>query len=111
GRVVWLRDIVTVVVEGDEPSKLRGVMVDVTARKRVEEERQEHVRFLESLDRVNRAIQGATDVDAMMRDVLDAVLAVLGCDRAWLVYPCDPDAPTWKAVMERTRPEFPGALQ
>jgi PAS domain S-box-containing protein len=36
GRTVWLRDLVTVVVEGDRATKLRGVMVDVTERKRAE---------------------------------------------------------------------------
>ncbi|MRG97767.1 sensor histidine kinase [Polyangium spumosum] len=39
GRVVWLRDIVTVVVEGNVPKRLRGVMVDVTASKQAEAER------------------------------------------------------------------------
>jgi PAS domain S-box-containing protein len=37
GRIVWLRDLVTVVVEGDRATRLRGVMVDVTERKRAEE--------------------------------------------------------------------------
>ena len=32
GRLVWLRDIVTVLVEEDRPVKLRGIMVDVTER-------------------------------------------------------------------------------
>ncbi|MEO2091664.1 MAG: PAS domain S-box protein, partial [Gemmataceae bacterium] len=111
GRVVWLRDIVTVAADTGERPRIRGVMVDVTAKKRAEEEWQVHVRFLESLDRVNRALQGATELEAMMRDVLDVVLALFGCDRAWLVYPCDADAAAWRAVMERTRPEYPGALQ
>lgn len=37
GRTVWLRDIVSVVVEGDVAVKLRGIMVDVTQRRRTEE--------------------------------------------------------------------------
>ncbi len=37
GRSVWLRDIVTVVVEGDRATKLRGVMIDITGRKQAEE--------------------------------------------------------------------------
>jgi len=36
GRVVWLRDLVTVVVEGGRVTRLRGVMVDITARKHAE---------------------------------------------------------------------------
>src|ERR1700737_3604257 len=37
GRVVWLRDLVTVVVEGDRVTRVRGVMVDLTKRKQAEE--------------------------------------------------------------------------
>jgi PAS domain S-box-containing protein len=37
GRAVWLRDLVTVQVEHDQPVTLRGVMLDVTARKHAEE--------------------------------------------------------------------------
>jgi PAS domain S-box-containing protein len=45
----------------------------------------------------------------MMRDVLDEVLSIFDCDRAFLVYPCDPDASSWQVPMERTKPEYPGA--
>ena len=87
-----------------------GVASDITSRKLAEAERQAHVWFLESMDRINRAMQGTNDVERMMSDVLDAVLDRFACDRAWLLYPCDPDAPSWRAVMEHTRPEYPGAF-
>ena len=38
GRVVWLRDLVAVEVENGRAVRLRGVMFDITERKRVEEE-------------------------------------------------------------------------
>ena len=79
-------------------------------RKRAEEERQAHLWFLESMDQVNRAIQGTNDLEQMMSDVLDAMLSIFNCDRAWLVYPCDPEAASWKVSMEHVRPEFPGAF-
>ena len=41
GRVVWLRDIVSVVVEQGVTTKLRGVMVDITEAKRAEEARRQ----------------------------------------------------------------------
>src|SRR5919109_912003 len=85
------------------------ILRDITERKRAEEERQAHLWFLESMDRVNRAIQGTNELEQMMGDVLDAVLAIFDCDRAWVSYPCDPDTASWRVVMERTRPEFPGA--
>src|SRR5216683_2802503 len=37
GSVVWLRDLVTVVVEGDRVTRVRGVMLDLTNRKQAEE--------------------------------------------------------------------------
>jgi GAF domain-containing protein/CheY-like chemotaxis protein len=76
-------------------------------RKRAEDDR---LWFLESMDRINRATQSTNDLERMMSHVLEAVLSIFGCDRAWLVYPCDPDAPSWKVPMEHTRPEFPGAF-
>ncbi len=73
-------------------------------------ERTPQERFLECLDRVNRAIVGASDLEHMMSDVLDVVLATFECDRAFLLFPCDPDAASWRVPMERTRPEYPGVL-
>ncbi|MEJ2748276.1 MAG: PAS domain S-box protein, partial [Anaerolineae bacterium] len=87
-----------------------SLILDITERKRAEEERQAHLWFLESLDRVNRSIQGANNLEQMMSDVLDVVLDIFGCDRAWLLYPCDPEAAIWRVPVERTRPEYPGAM-
>lgn len=38
GRIVWLRDLVTVVVKNDEPVLLRGIMVDITERIQLQEQ-------------------------------------------------------------------------
>jgi PAS domain S-box-containing protein len=79
-----------------------GTDIDIT-------EHHAHLWFLESMDRINRAMQGTNDLERMMSEVLDAVLEIFDSDRAWLLYPCDPNAPSWQAVMEHTRPQFPGA--
>jgi PAS domain S-box-containing protein len=43
GRILWLRDIVSVVVEDGQATKLRGIMVDITEHKRMEDQlRQAH---------------------------------------------------------------------
>jgi PAS domain S-box-containing protein len=94
----------------DDRSKAISFVLDLSERKRAEDERRAHLWFLESMDRINRAIQGSNDLERMMSEVLNAVLEVFACDRAWLLYPCDPDAPSWRAVMEHTRPQFPGAF-
>jgi PAS domain S-box-containing protein len=87
-----------------------GTLADITERKQAEEEHRNHLSFLESMDQVNRAIQGTNDLERMMSDVLEAVLSVFHCDRAWLVYPCDPNAASCNVPMEHVRPEFPGAF-
>ncbi len=81
---------------------------DISERRRAEEERLAHLKFLESLDRVNRAMQGTNDLEQMMSNVLDVVLSIFECDRVGLVYPCDPAATSWRVPMERIRPEYPG---
>jgi two-component system, cell cycle sensor histidine kinase and response regulator CckA len=49
GRTVWLRDIVSVVVENDKSVKLRGIMVDITTHKREEALRAGQSRILEMI--------------------------------------------------------------
>src|SRR5882672_3220400 len=69
------------------------------------EERLAHLHFLESLDRVNRAMQGSNDLEQMVSDVLDAMLSIFDCDRAGIAY-ADPDAPIARVLMLRTRHGF-----
>jgi len=82
---------------------------DIEDRKRAEEERQAQVWFLESMDRINRAMQGTNDLEQMTGDVVEAMLSIFDSERAFLYYPCDPNAPSFEVVMDRTRGEYPGA--
>ena len=106
GSVLWVRETARAML-----LKGRAVVLvvceDVTDAKRGEEERQARRWAMEGMDRVSRAIHGTNDLERMMSDVLDATLGIFDCDRAWLLYPCDPDAPSHSLVMERTRPECP----
>jgi PAS domain S-box-containing protein len=85
-----------------------NVLVDITERKKAAHERLANLKFFESMDRINRAILGADDPEKMMKDLLDEVLSIFDCDRAFLIYPCDPASPTWTVWMERSKPEYPG---
>ncbi|MCB0163745.1 MAG: PAS domain S-box protein [Anaerolineae bacterium] len=86
-----------------------GIQRDITERKQLEAERQAHLHFVESLDQINRAMQGTNDLEQMMSNVLDVILTIFDCDRAGLLFPCDPEAVSWRVPMEQTRPEYPGA--
>ena len=55
---------------------------DITERKRAEAEHGAHLWFLESLDRIHRAIQGANDLETMINAVLGEVRDIFQSDRA-----------------------------
>ena len=56
GSVVWLRDIVHVAVEGDVPTQLFGVMIDITERKETER------KLRENEERFRSLVQNASDL-------------------------------------------------
>jgi PAS domain S-box-containing protein len=102
------------VAERGSDGTVSGVLAigrDITERKQAEYERLIHLHFLASMDRVNRAIQEVNDIEQMMSDVLDVVLSIFECDRAYLLYPCDPEAKLWLIPMERTAAGCPGAKE
>src|SRR5215210_4045893 len=99
-----------VITAAGELEEFVGTAVDVTDEKRAEEERRSQLWFFESMDGINRAMQGARDLEQMMGVVLDVALTTFGCDRAWLIYPCDPEAASHRVRVERTRPEYVGAV-
>jgi signal transduction histidine kinase len=100
-----------VFTDSGELKEFVGTVVDVTERKCAEEEHRAQLWFLESMDGVDRAIQQASDLEQMIGNVLDVVLTTFRCDRAWLVHPCDPEIEFHRMLMERTRPEYPGASE
>jgi len=100
--------------ERDEKGTIVSILTitrDITELKRAERERISHLDFFKNMDRINRIIQGAENLEQMMSDVLDAVLSIFDCDRAYLLYPCDPDSPAWFCNMERNKLEFPGSFE
>ena len=72
GRIVWLRDLLTLVVESNRATRLRGVMVDITERKRADEE----------LDRLRQQLESH---NAYLREEVDSALnfgRIVGRSRA-----------------------------
>src|SRR5579862_8615290 len=77
----------------------------VTEGERPDAVRQDRLWFLESMDQLSRAMQDTEDLEQLSH-VLDAVLSIFGCDRAWLAYPFDADSRRWRTVAQRACPEF-----
>ncbi len=90
------------------------VIAGMLNRKKAEAALADSVKFLEGLDKVSDILQrtGANDdMVALNREMLQVLLNIFGSDRAWLLYPCDPEAKTCIVPMEVTRPEFKGAFE
>jgi PAS domain S-box-containing protein len=94
--------------ESDQIAGFVGMTYDLAERKQAELERQTNLKYFETMDSVNQVILGAGELDQLMSDVLDVVLHSLACDRAFLTYPCDPEAATWCVSKVRNKPEYPG---
>ena len=63
-----------------------------------------------TMARLTRQIEGHTGEQEMLDGILDVVLDVFDCDRAWLLH-MDAETPNgWRAVRNRTRPDWPGAF-
>jgi PAS domain S-box-containing protein len=69
------------------------------------------LRTLEVLEQISQISLASEDMEDVLRGVLDLVLEVFNADRAWFLFPCDPDAPFWGVPMESTRPEWPGLYE
>ncbi len=89
--------------------RMMGIVQDITDRKRAENERQAYIHFLESLERIDQAIHQADNMEQMLWDVVETMFLIFGCDRAWLLHPCNPEAPSFRVPVEFNRPGYPGA--
>lgn len=90
GEVRWFSERGRVMHDDlDRQARIDGVIFDVTDRKLAEEEYYNHIHFLETLERMDRAIHVAETTQEMERNILEAIRHAFGADRAWLLHPCD----------------------
>ena len=89
---------------------LQAIVRDITARKQSESALAANSRYFESLDKVSRVLAGSADLDGTLSETMNLLLEVFGVERAWLLYPCNPDAPHWRVPVEATHPDYPGAF-
>lgn len=73
---------------------------DITRKKQVEF--QSHC-----YDRINKIIINSEDMEKMLNDILDSMLDIFNCDRAWILFPCDPEAESYSLPFMRHRPDWP----
>lgn len=71
GHTVWIRDIVSVLIENGQATKLRGIMEDITTRKRAE-------RRLNLQHEVARVLASASGLEETISTILQPVCEALG---------------------------------
>jgi PAS domain S-box-containing protein len=97
GRTVWLRDIVTVVIENDVAVKLRGVMVDIARQKKAEQQVHRRDDMLEAVRfAAERFLNPTIRWDESVNQVLERLGCATGVSRVFIFenYP-GPDGEVW----------------
>ena len=85
GRVVWLHDVVRVIRDtAGNVLQRRGVMIDITERKRAEE-------TTAALEQIGRALSSSLDVQEVARRIVDSVCPLLSVGHA-AVYELEPES-------------------
>jgi len=79
------------------------------ALRQANKEEQQNLSYLDALYRISQIIFLQDEMQDMLSKILQEILEIFSCDRAWLLYPCDPDTEEWSVPAEQTRPEWPGA--
>ncbi len=86
GKIIWLRDIISVEVINDEPVKLRGIMIDITERKKSEELLKQSYADLRRLRAHQEQVREEERISIAreIHDELGQQLAIIKMDIDWL---------------------------
>lgn len=82
---------------------------EIGVRKQVEQAQHAHMHYLERIQRVIQAIGRSSDPENWLHNCVSAIRQVFRADRAWLLYPGDPEAEYYSIPVEDTAEKYPGA--
>lgn len=83
------------------------ISIDITDRKRAEEETAAKLHYVRSMNEINETFEEGLDLDKMLTTVLEKMLSIFDCNRAWLLYPVDLDADSFTIPYQVTTPDYP----
>jgi GAF domain-containing protein len=77
--------------------------IEATQRDRMQE------RYFRAMDRVAHVLTGDRDFDKTMTQLLSEIRDIFGADRAWLLFPCDAEAQSYRIPYADCDQRYPGA--
>ncbi len=97
GEVVWLYDLVSVEFEDGKPKTLQGFMLDITDRKRAEEELAERLAFEKLVSELSTSLIGVPGdrLDRTLDEVLRRIGQYMGVDRCGIGQFSDDKMQAW----------------
>ena len=82
----------------------------VSDRERAEKQQALHLHYLESVDRIERALHADLDLERSMEHALECVIDIFDSSRTWMVYPAHPETVSYQVQFEKHIEAFPGTL-
>ena len=90
-----------------ETKQVISTLTDISKLVHTDSAIQTHLNFLNIMERINTITNHSGSIDNMLKNVLDEMLEIFNCERAWFLYPCDPSSPTWNIPIYRYHPDWP----
>ena len=97
----------------DGSGTLNGYLLmahDVSELKHYEAEQAAYRQYLEDLGRVDQVIRQTTNLEKMIKEVVEVISSIFRSDRAWLLHPCNPDAASWSVSFQCERRQYKGSV-
>jgi len=107
GREIWYDNSVAPISSDGNIVAVILLSMNITEQKQSERQRQEHLWYLENIEKIDHTIRQTNNLEMMTRNVIEIVFSIFNCDRAALVFPCDPNTETMSVIAEIARPEYP----
>ena len=111
GNYVWVHDELKLKYDTNETLiEIIGSWTDITERKKTEVELESQHQYLQNMVRISNVLSDSANLDSTLTKLMNELLDIFQADRAWLLYPCDPNTEFWNIPVEATVPEYPGAF-
>lgn len=83
-RSVWVRNIISVTMNGDRPLRLRGITVDISARKRAQQALDRYANGLLALYETSLEVQAQTDLQSVLSTIVQRAVELVSINSGGL---------------------------